>query len=320
MVVDKKMSNIAINIPPVKVPETNITFNISKNAENIKIEPDIKNTNANTNVRINDINNTNNTVTKEQFTVSDAQDTTHYNKIKEEVLAEPDTFSDQNKTISATTTTTTNATFVDNRNNLPTINSSDDSSLEQYRKDRMERAYKINPPFGWDASPKEVTDITCSKNDKSKSERGTSFQIVDNVPRERYQKGRLEKAYITAADFGWDSPPQAVSCSNSSIAQKYKSGNKTLLPYQIGCGHPNKLTAENYYKTHYKMQVVPIEDYHVRGANYMDYNTYPTPYQTRNMWILSKNTKGLPPEQTKYPNIPTGYNYAFHNTPAMPMP
>ena len=93
------------------------------------------------------------------------------------------------------------------------------------------------------------------------------------------------------------------------------------MPNQIGCGHPNKLTAENYYKTHYKIPVIPIEDYKIKGFNYGDYSDYPTPYQVRQMRILSQNTKGLPADQAKNKNIPTGYNYAFHhNTPVLPMP
>lgn len=142
----------------------------------------------------------------------------------------------------------------------------------------------------------------------------------------------LEKSWINAQDFGdslsnnvndvREAPAQYVSCANASIAEQYKTGEKSLLPYQIACGYPNKLTAENYYKTFYKKHVVPIEDYRVKGYNYQDFNTYPTPYQTRQMRILSPNTKGLPASQTRSKNMPVGYNYAFlnHNLPAMPMP
>lgn len=127
------------------------------------------------------------------------------------------------------------------------------------------------------------------------------------------------KKFLNASDFGWDRPFQTVSCANSSIQNRYTTGPKKLMPFQIACEKPNKLTAENYYRTHYQAQPIPIEDMAVRGANYNDYSDYVHPTKS-DIKILSYNTKGLPPDATKYKNIPIGYNYAFHNTPAMRMP
>ena len=42
-----------------------------------------------------------------------------------------------------------------------------------------------------------------------------------------------------------------------------------------------------------KKQIAPIEDYHIRGFNYMDYMNKPTPY-TIDMKILSHRASGLP--------------------------
>lgn len=271
MVIDKKISNVSVNIPPLKVPEANIILNVSKDdnekiiikacGENIKTKLEQnKNTTQQSIMSDIDIDKPN----LEKFTVSDAQEVNQYKELKDELFKESDNFND--------TSVCTN--------DIP------------------------------------VPDIPKYANKKPEK----SIMVSDDPPIETYRKGRLEKAYITALDFGWDPPKHYVSCANSSIANQYKTGNKSLLPNQVSCGNPNKLTAENYYKTHYRMQVVPIEDYHVRGANYMDYVSFPTPYQTRYMRILSQNTKGLPPDQTKYKNIPIGANYAFHNTPAMPMP
>ena len=140
-------------------------------------------------------------------------------------------------------------------------------------------------------------------------------KVVDyNYPNDNKDK----KAYITDVDFGQDKPYPVVSCSNSSITNSLTTGPMKLLPNQIECSLPNKLTAENYYKTHYNARSIPLEDYSIRGSNYMEYSDTPSPYA--NTRILSQNTKGLIPSATAYKNIPTGANYAFYNTPAMPLP
>lgn len=128
-----------------------------------------------------------------------------------------------------------------------------------------------------------------------------------------------DKTFMTPSDFGWEAPTQYVSCSNASIAQRFKTGEKHLLPNQVSCDKPNKLTAENYYKVN-AAQIVPIEDQQIKGYNYESYSNSVNPYLIRNLKILSANTKGLPKDQMKYKNIPVGSNYAFHNTPAMAMP
>jgi hypothetical protein len=148
-----------------------------------------------------------------------------------------------------------------------------------------------------------------------------SIQVVENSPANipPIDTKPDTKKFITSAEFGVDAPYPVVACANSSINDRYKSGPKKLLPYSISCGSPNKLTAENYYKTFYHADPIPLEDYFVRGANYDEYSSTANPYQIGSK-ILSENTKGLPPSETKYNNIPIGYNFAFHNSPAMRMP
>ena len=176
------------------------------------------------------------------------------------------------------------------------------------KPDNFNQERIINPP------DKDKVEI-----DNKKQDNNYQIQIVNGEPKSNAGKLQFEKSFITASDFGWDNPFPLVSCANASIDNRFKSGPKKLLPRDISCGFPNKLTAENYYKTHYQAQVAKLEDSAVRGANYMEYSDYIHPTKS-NIRILSQNTKGLPPNETKYKNIPTGYNYGFHNTPAMRLP
>jgi len=145
-----------------------------------------------------------------------------------------------------------------------------------------------------------------------------SVMVVHGKP--PVKKDLNKQAYLSSTDFGWDSPRQFVSCSNGSINDIFTGGPKKLLPNQLSCKSPNKLTAENYYKTVYEKQIIPIEDQLIRGYNYQTYSNFMNPYQIRYDRILSQNTKGLPSSETVYKNLPAGFNYAFHNTPVMKMP
>jgi len=128
-----------------------------------------------------------------------------------------------------------------------------------------------------------------------------------------------EKTCVTKRDFGSYPVFPTIACANNSINKRFTYGGKQLIPFQNSCNRPNLLTAENYYKTHYDPRSIPVTDYRLRGWNYDEYSSVPHPTKS-NTRILSYNTKGLPAEDTKYKNIPTGFNYAFHNTPAMGMP
>jgi hypothetical protein len=194
----------------------------------------------------------------------------------------------------------------------------DAEDINNYKKNNQ-RILKMSNSFEYDQlqqpDPRRVVDYD---RDLAKEDE-FSIQVTYGDPAIRTMP-KNKKKYVSDVDFGWDPPKQFVSCANSSIAQRYKTGKKHLLPFPISCDEPNKLTAENYYKTHYAAQIIPIEDTHVRGYNYLEYTNRPSPYQFKNLFILSQNTKGLPPSETQYQNLPVGWNYAFFNTPAMPMP
>jgi len=137
-----------------------------------------------------------------------------------------------------------------------------------------------------------------------------SYEEPDSNKSNIISEKKSQNSFITSSDYGWENPFPLVSCSNSSINKKYQNNHKRFQQNKISCEYPNKLTAENYYKTHYDSPVIKLEDYNVRGANYMEYSDYVHPTKS-NIRLLSKNTKGLPPEETKFKNIPTGSNYAF---------
>lgn len=273
-VVDKKISNVSVNIPPINIPKQNIILSVDDKDQN-KLSvcacdiPDQDRHQTQTEIKPNNSNllplNNDNKDRVEGFIVHDAQDFHHYDENKEKTSKKPD----------------------------------------NYDKEKMKNPEK---------------DCIIDYDKEFVKEDDFQIRVTNHDPPQKYEKGKLDKSYVCSGDFGWQAPNQYVSCANASIAEQYKGGKKMIIPNQISCGHPNKLTAENYYKTFYKRFAIPIEDYKIRGYNYQDFLDYPTPYQVRTMRILSTNTKGLPPEATKYKNIPVGYNYTFHNTPAMAMP
>ena len=268
--IDKKISNISVNIPAVNVPKPTVLLNINdtgKQKINICVDNNNKSNiiNSNNDDKPNFIDGENiKNKNIEKFIVADAQEFKKYDKLKKQIVKKEDTFE------------------------LKNIDNPRKENVVDYDQDKQER----NKEFA----------IKLTYEDKP-----------------IYKRKKPEKEYVNASDFGWEAPIQAISCANSSISQKFKSGKKNLLPYQISCNKPNKFTAENYYKTHYKTQIVPIEDYKVRGFNYMNYRNSVQPHKA-DVRILSQTTKGISPEHNEFKNIPDGSNYAFHNTPAMRMP
>lgn len=141
--------------------------------------------------------------------------------------------------------------------------------------------------------------------------------VEDGLPIQIANKEEPKKI-ITPNEYSWIAPQPAVSCANSSINNRFLTGKKRILPYEIACGYPNKITYENYYKNNFMAWPAKLEDDVVKGANYLEYDKWPRP-QKSNIRILSQNTKGLPSNEMMYKNIPVGANYAF-NTPVLPMP
>ena len=244
-VVDKKISDVSIN-----VPETKVYVNICEDSKG-KIKVDFKDGINKKNV--------------ENFIVSDAQDFHNYKDHRKKTEKEINIFNHE-------------------KIDIPL-----DKDKVDYDKDKDDRDFYTG--IQYDFRPRKA------KKDNDE---------------------RKKKAYVSDVDFGWEVPRQVVSCANSSISQQFKTGKKSLMPFQIDCRRPNKLTAENYYKTHYKAQIIPIEDHLVRGHNYLNYTNWvePTKIDYR---ILSQSTKGLPNRESAK-HIPVGWNYGFHNTPAMTMP
>lgn len=177
---------------------------------------------------------------------------------------------------------------------------------------------------------------------------GDDFHVMVVNGEPKVDRSKEKRKYITRSDFGFNGFREHVSCANASINEQYQFGNKSLLPSQLPCDQPNKLTAENYYKTQYKPIAIPMEDTAIRGSNVEDYINFISPEEVRGLRILSRNTKGLPGSEEggegkgggnivgndngfafghqdglsarKRRGIPTAFNAFSHNSPALPMP
>lgn len=251
-IIDKKISNISVNIPQIKLPEQNIILHVNKDTENNNIT-----------ICPSSINKKDEKDEKETFIVADAQNFQEYTEIKK-------------------------------RN---------DGKLDHHEID--------NP---------EIKDIVDYNVD--------DYIIQTSYNDEKKESGRNKNYYITPADFGFEEPQRFTSCENSSIAEKRKfgqhsnlgilksRGNNSVLPNQIACGSSDKIKASDYWKIHYKPQVLPLEDYKVRGYNYMDYSNKVRPHNI-DFKILSQASKGIYPKDSRLRNIPTSSNYAFHDSPSM---
>ncbi len=165
--------------------------------------------------------------------------------------------------------------------------------------------------------PKVLKEMTASKCETINPNK----VILSRNPNQPTIQNEHNINYITADDFGsLAAPTQYIACQNSNLLGNTANACKNPISADIPCNLPNKLTAENYYKTHYLGQIIPMNDYTTKGYNYWEYSDDVDPRTMRYQRILSQNTKGLPPEDTRYKNIPVGWNYAFHNTPALSMP
>jgi hypothetical protein len=237
-----------------------------------------------------------NTCKNENFIVADAQDFHNYDKLTAELKKEPNNFDED------------------------TLKNPSDKDIINYDDNIKKPEINQNPENSNGIIPKHTPIPILEENAKKAVPIAKEIDIIDSDKKKiDDSKVKIEDSYVTSIDFGWNAPFPLVSCANSSISEKYKTGPVKLLPMQIACGFPNKLTAENFYKTQYEATPIKLEDYMVRGANYLEYSSYIHPTNL-NVRILSHNTKGLPEEDTIYKNIPSGANYAFHNTPAMRMP
>ena len=116
-----------------------------------------------------------------------------------------------------------------------------------------------------------------------------------------------------------DKKSNSDNCKNI-ISNGFESNTKNpkqIIRNKNSCDLQNKFTDGHFYKT-FLAETIPLEDYAVRGSNYMEYTDFVQPTKL-NVRLLSQNTKGLPPREIEYKNIPTSNGYAFNNTPAMRM-
>jgi len=145
---------------------------------------------------------------------------------------------------------------------------------------------------------------------------GISMPIINMTgPATQVKINQDRLSYLTQSDYSTNPPFPIVSCANSSINSRFKTGPLKALPNQVMCGFPNRVNGENFYRTYFQTEPAPLEDVDTRGANYFYYSNFMHPMKISQR-ILSRNTKGLAPEINKYKNIPTGYNYAFHDSPS----
>lgn len=253
----------------------------------------------------------NNSDNKESFIVADAQDFHNYDKLRDEVLKVPDNF---NKSRIIDPPKSQGVDYEESKQEKDNPNISINENKTEVTKEENKC---LKPRDSYDNSICNtcIPDTCRRKGDKDDN---FTMMVVHGEPKPVPIK-KHPRNYICASDYGWESPFPTVSCSNSSIDSRFKTGPKQIIPGHIACGSPDCLTAENYYRTHFEAPIARLEDYRVRGWNYMDFSSNPHPTKA-NIRILSQNTKGLPPKETQYRNIPSGWNYAFHNTPAMNLP
>lgn len=105
----------------------------------------------------------------------------------------------------------------------------------------------------------------------------------------------------------------SMNIYDNDLSNTYKN-IKMLQSYN---STSDKINDHTYKTIHFLGQEIPIDDTTTKGYNYWQYSDDVNPNAIRYQRILSQNTKGLPPEDTRYKNIPVGWNYAFHNSPAI---
>lgn len=196
-------------------------------------------------------------------------------------------------------------------------------SLEKYVIKYMPFEHQKNDNLFDIPCTKKEPFIVADANDTANYEKLKDSAINENDPINNVSTNDISnnikksnsKEYISSLDFGMQFPDDIMACANTSINYKFIAKGTKLLPNQISCDKPNKIQAEEYYRTKYNKEVIPLEDRITRGYNYDQYSNSPSPYAIDDL-ILTRATKGVNDVDK---NIPNGFNFAFHNTPAMRM-
>ncbi|MBA42562.1 MAG: hypothetical protein CMF62_00950 [Magnetococcales bacterium] len=275
--IDKKINNISVNVPPFKVPEPKVVVKMCENFDQIsKNKEDKENKENKENKEDKKDNNKVDPLKPNNF---DGE----LNEIAIERGYKDRTPSDLNNP---------------EKDDIVNYVEDDDEQrpLNQTKHTMLDKANRLLKLQGMD----EVDDI------------GGVNKIwdYDGSGARPSESGR----YIDAGDFGYQLPRVMKACQNSSISQKFISGKNKIKPFQTACNQRNGLTAENYYKTHFETPRLWLEDYKTLGYNYSDYDKSANPYNTKYK-ILPVGKKAYKPEKNRY--IPQAKNYVFGNSPAL---
>lgn len=151
---------------------------------------------------------------------------------------------------------------------------------------------------------------------------------IDNVDYDSYKNQTVggknnksktnidENRYVSNIDYLRHDNKIKVSCNNKSISNKHKP---VKIPKRDSCDQPNKLTAENYYKTYYTGQKIPMGISEYEAHNYDKFENYAVPEQISTLRILTRASKGVNKDGK---NIPVASNYkfpTFYNTNILEM-
>ncbi len=290
-------------------------------------------------LNVNKLTNSNN---KEYYTtVADAQDIHNYDDIKKEVIAKHDNISFDDSKISKEEAASNPEKFLAAEIGHPkTIYPGMRPFLKKFPQDNASDNHvfsdKLNVPLH-DASKKQKSESKPLTHPMEGSRSKPTYPRIIYPDKKTIDHQLEGKTYITSQDFGFEAPHQYVGCANSSLGQQWKKEKKNLIPHFMPCHQPNFLTSENYHKTRGYKHIAPIEDYHIRGSNYMDFMNKPTPY-TIDMRILSHRVSGLPTDKANRIYTPTKFSrvllpgvikrvptfipqaYNVHNAPVVKLP
>jgi hypothetical protein len=183
--------------------------------------------------------------------------------------------------------------------------------------------------------PKIILNVDKDKNGNIKISHKNNNTISDNIEEfivvdaQNIQNCDMKKLNNLDKENSTDNLAKQIATTTLVIDKSVPSGAESINIYNSNLSKPmfygtdsdvlnnsDKINNHTYKTIHFLGQTIPIDDATTKGYNYWQYSDDINPNAIRYQRILSQNTKGLPPEDTRYKNIPVGWNYAFHNTPA----
>lgn len=250
-VIDKKISNVAVNIPPIEIPRHTVVVQLSerdsKNIDNIK--------NITCDAKVERIKET--------------------KKVKQE---------DTESEISTETSTDVDVDIdvdIDAEVNVEvedkTINKIR-KKVEHFASEELNKKLNKELDQGQSVLQKEIFNFIDNPN--------RTNEVNYDVILKDDKNYRPPKAVIpkpTPFKSG-----QYLKCENASIGEKVQKGQKYQIPNQLQCGQDDNVSPEDYYKKKYRPPIARIGPYKMKGANYADYNNYVSPYDL-NLSIVPRN-------------------------------